>query len=252
MNTLRAIIVDDEQKARHVLGTLLQEHCPQVQLVGEAANVPAALQAIHQLQPDIVFLDIEMPGYSGLQLMELVERPTFQVVFTTAYSEYALQAFEVSAIDYLLKPIRIDKLVAAVDKVARYHAGHQTPQRVEALRQNMRADTWQQLVLPLADGYLFLSPHDIELLEAEGGYTRILKTDQTSLLVTRLIRDFEKHLGPAQGFFRCHRSFIINLQRLSRWVRSDGGMIVMQSGREVPISRDRRDELEQLIAAGKV
>nr|MCU0389436.1 response regulator [Chitinophagaceae bacterium] len=113
---LTAILVDDEQKARHVLRTLLETHCPEVQLLGEAANVPAALQLIHQHHPQLVFLDIEMPGYSGLQLMELVEKPQFQVIFTTAYSEYALQAFEVSAVDYLLKPIRIEKLIGAVQK----------------------------------------------------------------------------------------------------------------------------------------
>lgn len=249
---ISAIIVDDEQKARHVLRQILEQHCPRVQLLGEAANVPAALQLIHQHQPQLVFLDIEMPGYSGLQLMELVEQPGFQVVFTTAYSEYALQAFEVSAIDYLLKPIRIEKLVNAVAKAEQHLASHATPQRVAALRQNMQAGAVQQLVLPVADGYLFLPPADIEMLEAEGGYTRIHKTDGSSLLITRLIRDFEKHLDGLPYFFRCHRSHIVNLQRVQRWIKSDGGTMRLQSGKEVPISRDKREALEALVAQQKV
>ena len=249
---ITALLVDDEQKARNVLRTLLETHCPEVHIIGEAANVPAALQLIHQHNPQLVFLDIEMPGYSGLQLLELVEKPKFQVIFTTAYSEYALQAFEVSAVDYLLKPLRIEKLVQSVKKALQQIAGHSTPERLEALQRNMRFERLQQLVLPLSDGYLFIAPDDIELLEAEGSYTRIYKADGTVVLVTRLLREFEKHLDKATGFFRCHRSFLLNLNYVRRWLKTEASIIQLVSGKEVPISRDKREELERIIQSSKV
>ncbi len=244
---MRAIIIDDEQKARTVLRTMLTENCPQVSIVAEVENVPNALKAIHTLAPDIIFLDIEMPGYSGLQLLEMIEKPEFQIIFTTAYSEYALQAFEVSAIDYLLKPIRIQKLINAVQKAAQMQGNHITAQRTAALQQNLKSEKWQKLVLPVSDGFIFLDFKDIEVLEAEGSYTRIHKTDGTHLLVTRLLRELGEKLHEESGFMRCHRSFIINSALVTRWQKGDGGSIIMQSGKEIPMNKDGRDMMQQLM-----
>lgn len=153
---LKALIVDDEPRARSILQNMLAENCPQVTVLDAVGNVPEAIKAIHTLQPDLVFLDIEMPGYSGFQLLEMIPDPGFQVVFTTAYSEYALKAFEVSAIDYLLKPIRIQKLTEAVQKAQRMLGSHNTAQRISTLQANLSADGWQRLALPVSDGFVFL------------------------------------------------------------------------------------------------
>lgn len=245
---ITAIIVDDEPKARSILQTMLAENCPQVTLLATAANVPEALKIIHQQQPELVFLDIEMPGYSGFQLIDMIPDANFQVIFTTAYSEYALKAFEVSAIDYLLKPIRIQKLVMAVEKALKARQNHATPQRLEALQHNMQQNKLQRLVLPVNDGYIFLNFDDIESIEGEGSYTRIYKTDGKHLLVTRLMRELETQLTEAAGFLRCHRSHIVNIKYVVRLVKADGGLLVLQSGRQIPVNKTSRDVLLQKLA----
>lgn len=246
-NILRALIVDDEQKARNILQTLLQENCSGIEIVGLAANVPDGIKAIHTLQPDVVFLDIEMPGYTGFQLLEMIPEPSFQVIFTTAYSAYALKAFEVSAIDYLLKPIRIQKLIDAVEKARLMQYAHNTSQRISALRSNIvtNGQAWQKLTLPVSDGFVFINFSDIECLEAEGSYTRIFKTDGTSLLVSKLLRDLEAQLNGHPDFLRCHRSYVINTTLITRWVKSDGGTLVLQSGKQVPLNKDAKDLIQQ-------
>ncbi len=247
---MRALIIDDEQKARNILQTLLQENCSDVEIVGSAANVPEGIKAIHTLQPDVVFLDIEMPGYTGFQLLEMIPDPQFQVVFTTAYSEYALKAFDVSAIDYILKPIRIQKLVDAVEKLKKYRPAHNTAQRLNALRSNLLGENWKKLSLPVADGYIFLNFYDIEFLEAEGSYTRIHKTDGTFILVSKLLRDLEGQLSNVPFFLRCHRSYIINTQLITKWVKSDGGSLLLKSGKEIPINKESKETLLQMLSIG--
>jgi two-component system, LytTR family, response regulator len=246
---LRAIIVDDEQKARNILENLLTAHCPDILIEGLASNVPEALKLIHTLTPDVVFLDIEMPGYTGFQLLEMIPDPQFQVVFTTAYSEYALKAFEVSAIDYLLKPIRIQKLINAVEKLKKYRPDHYTPQRISALQANLKGDSWKKLCLPVADGYVFLEFSDIECIEAEGSYTRIHKRDGSFIIVSKLLRDLEGQLSNVPNFLRCHRSYIINTQLITKWVKSDGGSLLLKSGKEVPINKESKETLMQMISS---
>jgi two-component system, LytTR family, response regulator len=244
---LKALIVDDEPRARSILQNMLAENCPQVAVLDAVGNVPEAIKAIHTLQPDLVFLDIEMPGYSGFQLLEMIPDPMFQVVFTTAYSEYALKAFEVSAIDYLLKPIRIQKLTEAVQKAQRMLGSHNTAQRISTLQSNLSADVWQRLALPVSDGFVFIRFNEIEALEGEGSYTRIYKTDGSQMLVTRLLRDLENQLSGTGNFLRCHRSHVVNMQYATKWQKSDGGSIILQSGRQVPVNKESRDLLSRLM-----
>lgn len=247
MTMLKALIVDDEAKARGMLTTMLTEHCPQVSIAGEADNVPAALKAIYSHNPNLVFLDIEMPGYTGFQLLEMIEKPAFQVIFTTAYSEYALKAFEVSAIDYLLKPIRIQKLIEAVARVQKIAGTHATEQRLQTLKTNLHAESWQKLSLPVADGFVFMNVSEIEYIEAEGSYSRIVKTDGAQLLVSRVLRELENQLSNVPGFLRCHRSFLINTSRVAKWQKTEGGTLILVNGKSIPINRESKELLQQLI-----
>lgn len=241
---MKAIIVDDEAKARRVLELLLTENCPDVLIVESVGSVPAALRAIHEHHPDVVFLDIEMPGYTGFQLLELIEKPTFQIVFTTAYSEYAIQAFEVSAIDYLLKPIRIQKLIAAVEKVKAQittQSLQASELSLQALQKNLEYGGVSRIALPMAEGLVFINTADIILLEAEGSYTSVYLVDDKKLLITRKIKDFEVLLEPHPDFYRTHRSFLINLRHVVRYQRGEKSLIYMSNGCEVQLSRERRD-----------
>lgn len=176
---LKALIIDDEQRSRELLKTLVTDYCPDVEVSGMADDVPSGVKAIHKLQPDIVFLDIEMPGYSGFQLLDFFEEVDFEIIFTTAYREYAFRAFQVSAIDYLLKPIEIEQLQKAVTKVLEQRKPQYMRERLETLRSNLRDEQISRLALPISDGLLFVDVEDIILLEADRAYTTLFsKTER--------------------------------------------------------------------------
>lgn len=250
---LKALIVDDEAKARRILENLIQENFPDITLLESAANVPEALRMIHQQQPQLVFLDIEMPGYTGFQLLELIGKPNFEIIFTTAYADYALQAFEVSAVDYLLKPIRIQKLQLAVEKaIKRITTSGTTGENIVALQQNLQSNNLQRLAVPVADGLLFVNVDDLLLLEAEGAYTRLHLFNQPPLLISKMMKDFEAVLEQHPDFFRCHRSFLINMKHVMKYSRADGGSIVMRNEKEVLLARDKKETFLRRIEEYKI
>lgn len=249
---LSCVIIDDEGKARRILEAMLKEHCPEVQVIAAAEDVPSGVKIIQKHNPDLVFLDIEMPGYTGFQLLEFFDQPTFEVIFTTAYSEYALQAFQVSAVDYLLKPIQIEQLKQAVDKAIRMHGNSQVIERLTALRENVEENTLQKIALPVSEGLRFVPLKDILYLKADGSYTHIFLVDGTRILISKKIKEFENTLAPRNNFFRTHRSYIINLGRIKNYIRQDGGYIVMENGDEVDLSRERKDEFQQLIEGSRI
>lgn len=240
---MKAIIIDDELRARRILRTLLEEHCPQINIVGEAENVPMAVQLIHRENPDIVFSDIEMPEYSGFELLKFITNIDFALVFVTAYQEYAIRAFEVSAVDYLLKPIEIELLKKAVEKVEKHlklTGNAQNNQKMETLRENLKGEYITRFALPMADGLMFVDADDIMYLVAEGSYTQIIFTDKKRVLVTKKIKYFEENLlHPC--FFRSHRSYIVNLNKISQYIRT-GNYIVMDDGFKVSLARERKDD----------
>jgi two-component system LytT family response regulator len=251
---MRAIIVDDEVKARRVLLSLLEEHCPALQVVDQAGSVPEALRCIHTHQPDLVFLDIEMPGYTGFQLLELLPEANFQVIFTTAYSEYALQAFEVSAIDYLLKPIRIQKLIAAVEKASRMLEQQEVNKlTIQTLKSNLQQQQVTRMAIPVNDGLIFTDIGDIMMLVADGAYTHIyLKTNPKPLLISKPIKEFEQALEQHPDFFRSHRSFLVNLQFVTKYQKSDGGSILIHGQYEALLAKDRKEAFLERVAGFRI
>lgn len=245
---MKAIIIDDEAKARRIVKGLLEEHCPDIEVVAMAEDVPSGVKAINRETPDLIFLDIEMPGYTGFQLMDFFDNIDFEIIFTTAYSDYAIRAFEVSAIDYLLKPIQIDQLVKAVDKV-RNKQKSQLNEKIEALKLNLNdSNQLSKIALPVADGFLFVKPEDILYFKAESSYTRIFLNGDKDLLVTRTLKEFEK-LVDHPHFMRIHRSYLINLNHMKQYVRSDGGHIEMDNGDVVYFSKEKREELLAAFSA---
>jgi two-component system LytT family response regulator len=249
---LKAVIVDDEDGARNVLRMIIAANCPEVEVVGEAADVPKAVQIIQQHEPDLVFLDIEMPGYTGFQLLDFFNNPNFYIIFTTAYSQHALKAFEVSAIDYLLKPIDEDKLIVAIEKVKKISLKTTRVEQLAVLKKTLAGDTPDKIAVPVAEGLLFVNLKDIEYLEASGSYTHLYLHDGSKLLISKKLGEFEPVLTADQQFFRPHRSFIINLLHLKQYVRQDGGHIMMHNGGNVPISRDNKDEFQLLIEGMRI
>lgn len=246
---LRAIIVDDEPAARNILEIMLQEHNAEIQVVDSCADVMAAVKSINHLKPDVVFLDIEMPGYSGFQLVELFKEPEFEIIFTTAYAQHAIRAFEVSAVGYLLKPIDEDKLALVVDKLK---SKQSMQQRIELLRENLNEPTPKKIALPVAEGLLFVALQNIEYLEADGSYTNLFLEDGSKLLISKKMGEFEHLLTLENRFFRPHRSFIINLNHIKQYIKHDGGHILMNCGGIINLSRDKKDEFQSLVEGIRV
>jgi two-component system LytT family response regulator len=243
---LKAIIVDDEAKARRILETFLIEYCPQIQILALAQDVPQAVKAIQKLKPDVVFLDIEMPGYNGFQLLEFFEEIDFEIIFTTAYSEFALRAFQVSAIDYLLKPIQIDQLTAAVQKLEKIQGNSFIRERMETLQKNLEEYKLKKIVIPLSEGSLFVELNDIVFLKAEGSYANIFFKDGNKVIVSKNLKDYEDQLTLEEGFFRTHRSFLINTKYIIH-VSSDGSEATMVNQSIINISRDRKQEFANFL-----
>lgn len=233
---LSAIIVDDKPANIQTLQRLLADYCPQVAVVGTATDGEHAYAAIVAHRPALVFLDIEMPGGSGFDLLRKFPQASFELIFTTAYNQYALQAFRENALDYLLKPIDIGALQQAVSKAERQvglkQAGHSQAQQPMPAR--------SRISLPVQDGYLFIDSHDVTRCEASGSYTWFHLAGGKRLMVSLRLKECEDLL-PAAAFFRVHNSHIVNLRWIARYVRGRGGYLVMQDESVVDVAASRRD-----------
>ncbi|MVM32880.1 response regulator [Spirosoma sp. HMF4905] len=257
MKKLRAVIIDDETNARQALSNLLQLLCPDVELVGEAKNVDLGIELIKNEKPDLVFLDIQMPGKTGFDLLAAFEKADFGVIFTTAYQEYAIRAFRFSAIDYLLKPIDPDELQAAVGKYKSQLVGI-NPQQVKILKEyideprqarlNERTkNAHQRIALPTAEGIHFVQMTDIIQCESLGSYTKFHLTGSKPIVVSRLLKEYEEILDNYY-FFRVHQSNIVNLEHIKRYVKGDGGQVWLSDNTEVEVSRRRKEEFLALLS----
>jgi two-component system LytT family response regulator len=228
---------------------LLSNYCPNVEVISQAQGVDEALAALEE-HPEIqlVFLDIEIPGKSGFELLESYESPEFRVIFTTAYDQYALQAIHLSALDYLLKPIHIKELIAAVNKAEQHFQSEMYAKSYHQLIHHLRNPNQlnPRIALPTNDGLIFLTVDQIIRCQAEGNYTQIVYNETKAILASRKLKEFENILEP-YNFFRVHHSHLINLSHLTEYKRGDGGIAVMADGSEITISRRKRDEfLEKL------
>ncbi|MFT4683053.1 MAG: two-component system LytT family response regulator [Flavobacteriales bacterium] len=233
---IRTVIIDDEEDARSTLRAFLKQYCPQAEVVGEADGVQEGYRKILGENPDLVLLDIQMEDGTGFDLLEKIRSPQFQVIFTTAFDEFAIKAFKYSAIDYLLKPIDPDELIEAVSKVKR------TPsEQIEHLMEYRKRGSTDRLTLSSLDGITVVKMANILRLESESNYTNFHLATGERILVPRSMKEFEALL-PKSTFFRSHQSHIINLDFVKKFVKEDGGYILMSDGTEVLVARRRKDE----------
>lgn len=244
---MKAIIVDDEPNARSLLKNIIAEHCSGIEIIDEAPDVKTAVKLLNKHQIDLVFLDIEMPNENGFALFDYFEKPTFETIFCTAYSEYAIKAFEVSAADYLLKPISISKLQLAVEKAIKQHGQNQIIQRVSALRDNLTVNQLQKIALPLSDGLLFIKLEDILYFEADGSYTHVI-TSTEKYLVCKKIKEFDELLQGDSRFFRVHRSYLVNVQRIKKYSKKDGATLLFDNQKVIPVAREKKSEFDEFIS----
>ncbi|WP_161596911.1 LytR/AlgR family response regulator transcription factor [Chitinophaga vietnamensis] len=246
---LTAIIIDDEKKGRIALREKLLNYCPEVMLTGEAVDGAGGLQLIKEQQPDIVFLDIEMPRMDGFEMLNQLPHKKFSLIFTTAYDQYAIKAIKYAAFDYLLKPIDIEELRSAVKRINE-QSQDTTEKKLEALQQNLQAKPHlSKIAIPTLEGLLFFNTTDIIHLEARSNYTYIYFANCPGLLASRTLKDFEELL-PTDTFFRTHHSHIINLNYIKRYIKGDGGQIEMQDGSCVMVSRRKKEEFLKTFGHG--
>jgi two-component system, LytTR family, response regulator len=249
---IRAIIIDDEPSALNVLSLMLKKKCKDdVEIVGTTNSPFAGKMLIEQQQPDLVFLDIEMPGMTGVDLVRSFTNPSFRVVFVTAYDDYAVEAFRLSAVDYLLKPIGAEDVMRAVQKIKDDIKKDQNPltaqlQHLEKLLNKHSENGDNKIGIGMQDKIVFINVKDIVYCEASGSYTNVYLHDGEKMVASRLLGDFESQLSEYK-FFRIHHHYLINLNRVKEFQKHDGGYVIMENGKELEVSqRKRKDFLEAI------
>ncbi|WP_167617345.1 LytR/AlgR family response regulator transcription factor [Maribellus sediminis] len=246
--SIKAILVDDEKHGRENLSGILQQNCPEVVILGQATSVETAIELINTLKPDLVFLDIEMPGANGFQLLERLPKVTFEVIFVTAYDSYAIKAIRFSAVDYILKPINLNDLKAAVDKVADRLQRKEENKRIQELYRNLNQPENPRIGLPTGDRIEFIEVSNIIHCRGEGNYTHIFLKNSERLLVAKTLIEFEDLLREYQ-FIRTHKSHLVNLKHVTAFIKTDGGALKLSNGESVAISRRRRETVVEELKA---
>jgi two-component system LytT family response regulator len=241
---MKAVLIDDEKNALEMLEWQLQQFCPQVEVVAACNSADKGIAAINQFQPQLIFLDIEMPKKNGFEVLEAFPEPSFEVIFTTAYNQFALKAFRFAALDYLLKPVDADELTAAVKRYEKKVNHTQYRQQLDILLQQFRKPSAlpERISFSTQQAVHFVRPETIVYCESDSNYTRLYFDDQTKMVISKTLKEVEELLVQ-YGFFRIHNSFIINLQKVSRYIKTEGGAIEMSNGAQLPVSRQRKDEV---------
>jgi len=248
---MKTLIIDDEQPSREALRHYLGKYCPGIVVVGEADGVDTALAAIRRHRPELLFLDIEMPFGNGFDLLEkLPPDHQLEVVFVTAYEQYALRALRMSAAHYLLKPVAIDDLIEAVTRVNARIGLRQQRRVTTALLENLKSgatEVPERLALPLIDGLEIVLPAEIRYLQAADNFTSFHLTDGRKLLICRKLKFYDALLTPA-GFCRIHRSTVVNLAMVRRYHRGKGGTVTLNDGVELIVAAARKQHLLEALS----
>ncbi len=239
---LKTIIVDDEQNAVDFVSSIIQEYCPGLEVAGKANNVVEGVEKIREVQPDLVFLDVEMPNGTGFDLLTHFPEKNFEVIFITAFNHYAIRAIRFSAVDYILKPINITEFIEAVERVIKKRAGKtgNSNESFRVLMENLKTSHPSRLAIPTSDGMEYLNPREIIRIEADRSYSWFFLSGNRKILVSKHLKEFQDLLDE-RSFFRSHNSHLINLRFVKKFIRKDGGFIEMQDGVEIPISRNKKD-----------
>ncbi|MEO6540442.1 MAG: response regulator [Ferruginibacter sp.] len=240
---IKTIIVDDEFVSRNVLKKLLDINCPDIEVIHECTHADEAKSEIARLQPQLVFLDISMPGKSGLDMLKEIADINFSIIFVTAFHEYTIQAIRFSAIDYLLKPVDKHELTEAVERVKIKIANSENHSPVQAFLHNIQSAQPQQemqLCVPGVKGFQIIKIKDIIYCEAENTYTSIFLENNQKLLASRPLIDYESILQDA-SFVRIHKSYLINMKHLKEYLKGEGGSAVMSNGKELEVSRRKKE-----------
>ena len=246
---IRCILIDDEADSLEVMEMLMKTYCPQVKIEAVCNNAEKGITAINQFRPDVVFLDIEMPNMNGFDMLEKFDDLFFDVVFITAYHQFAIKAFRYSALNYLLKPVDPDDLVKTIERVEKKKTAP-LKEQMEMLLHHFRSPEKQaisRIALTTSEGLLFVPTSDIIFCESDSNYTKVVLKDGRKILVSKPLKDLDDTLaGP--DFYRIHNSFLVNLNHIKKYIRGEGGYVIMDDGSTVSISRTRKQEFVELFS----
>lgn len=246
-NNLRAILIDDEMTSLQNLKQKIQDFCSSVSVVAATQKPEEAILLIRELNPDVLFLDIEMPKLNGFRMLEELGEYDAEVIFTTAYQHYAVNAMRISAFDYLVKPVSIEELENAVARLMNRKAPH-TRERMDVLKRYLSQSYSQEnkIAVPAIDGYEFLVIKDILRVESSSSYSRIYFINGKSVIVTKSLKDFEDILSDYH-FFRVHNSHLINLNYIKKYIRGTSGQILLENGEMIDVSRRKKEEFIKIL-----
>lgn len=236
---LKAIIIEDEAVSREILRNYAQKYCPQVEILGEAAHIKDGLELIAKYEPDLVFLDVEMPYGNAFDLLDQVPDRTFEVIFVTAYNHYAIDALNQHAAYYLMKPIDIDELIKATEYVLHIKE-RETDLNDKFLKPKLQ-EAHGKITVPLQDGFEVIKVEDIFYCRADDNYTEII-FENSKLLISKTLKHFEDLLTP-YSFARIHKSYLVNVSKIVRYRKGKGGSVVLSNGKEIMVSASKKSEL---------
>lgn len=240
---IKAILIDDEQLSRNTLKKMLALYCPVVEVIAEFENAATATAGLQSIQPDLVFLDVAMPGKSGIDFLRSLEQIDFEVIFVTAHDKYILQAIRFAAVDYLQKPVEKDQLITAVQNAEKRITQKILSQQLQTFLYNLKPKTNQQemqLCIPSLKGFQVVQVSDIIYCEAENTYTTIHFKDGKKMLASRQLLDYELMLQDLQ-FFRIHKSYLINMKHIKEYQKGEGGFVITSNNKTLEVSRRKKE-----------
>lgn len=241
MNIMKAVIVDDEPDSGSLLALQLQDHFPEIRVSAVYTSSRTAADELPLVRPDLVFLDIEMPELNGFELLEKLAPVTFKVIFVTAYNQYAIKAFKFNALDYLVKPVSVDDLRQAIQKIE--SSSVPVWQQLDALKQQLRGEQISKIAVSSQSGISFIDISDIIYAEASGNYSKLLMRDKKEIVLSRTLKDIQDVLE-MRGFLRTHRQYIVNLNRVKHFNRVDS-LLTMENDHVLPVARIQKDKLSE-------
>ncbi len=247
---LKVILVDDEPDATTILSHELKTNCPNIEIVGTFNKPKDALLFLKNNEVDIIFLDIEMPVINGFEFLELAPKADYDVIFTTAYDQYALRAFKTSACEYLVKPVSSDDLIAAITKVRELRKINQKNFSLEFLMNQLKeakTNSIKKIAIPTSDGLSMVEINDIIYCVAEDSYCNIVLRNKPSLFIAKNLKYMDELIGN-EKFFRVHKSYLVNTTAIDQFQKSDGGFIIMDDKKQIPIARSRKSEFLNILS----
>lgn len=252
MKSIKAILVDDEKNALNVLTWALNKYCPEVEVIAVCKSGEECLTVLKTMEPDVLFLDVEMPKMNGFDLLENLEKldhNNFEIVFTTAYDKFAVRAFKYAAINYLLKPIDADDLIVTIDRIKQRSNKTINKDQLKMMIQSIsnKDTSIERIAFSTNEGLIFVLTKEIVYCKAESNYTSIVLLNGKKTLVSKTLKDIDELLT-GKDFFRAHKSYLININHIIKFVKGEGGYVVMADNEEITIARDRKDDFMKLFS----